>query len=459
MAAPERSAFTIAAAAVLLAVIAVGLAAYTASRVSSIEKGQREINEKLEQLAGNVSRITSSLSEVQALREQVDSMQEILNQLSSKVAGLQGVQDEVASLRESLQEIRAQLESGQANITSLSRQLNEIAARIDRVYSLLLFPVTITDASGKPLTIPQRPERIVSLFPSVTEILWAVNASSQVIAVDSYSNYPPEVRELVENGTLVDIGSGWYPNVEKILSLQPDLVIGVASVPSNQDLKKTLADYGIPMILLPDKSFQDVLDGIILVGKATGHPAEAAALAARLKAEAAQLQAHVAEYLNTTGQQPAKVALLVWFKPIWVAGADTFQNDIITLAGGVNAYSNVTGWATVDPETLLAANPDVIVITAGHQGINMTRQDFIDYLAQLLGDAAYNITAVAQGRIYFLEGDYNDEIVRPGPRIVDAAYLLSVILYPQAYGLTPQDIPEKLNPQTFQPPTPPWAKP
>jgi len=335
-------------------------------------------------------------------------------------------------------------------LTGIVEELGLLRSRVDNLYSLYLFPVTVSDATGKPVTIASRPTRIVSLLPSVTEILWAVNASSQVIAVDEYSNYPPQVPELVEEGKLVSIGSGWYPDVELILSLKPDLVVGVDSVVSHHTLKEILAEYGIPVVLLPDSNFKDVIDSILLVGRITGHPVEATELAGKLEAQALTLRSYINDYLNETRAPRQSVALLVWVNPLWIAGVNTFQNDIVLLAGGVNAYANVTGWKSVSPESLLEANPDVIVVTAGHQGLNMTREQFVSYLKEYLGDAVYNITAVKTGRIYFVSGDYNDMMARPGPRVVDAAILMAVLLYPQAFNLTPSQIPAQIDQETFK---------
>jgi len=444
----------------IIALVALGGVAYNASKLGKIEKNLEETSKSLQAVSKNQSQaLTSMEAKIKQLQSIIADLNKSLESVKSSeaqhysqaAAKLEQLSKEIATLKE-------QLKSANSNITGIQEKIKSIEKSIDELSSLLLFPVTVTDATGKPVTIPERPTRIVSLFPSVTEILWAVNASSQVIAVDSYSNYPPVVKKLLENGTLINIDSGWFPSVEKILSVNPDLVIGVDSVSSNHQLKEVLAKYGIPMILLPDADFQDVLDSIIIVGKATGHPAEAAEVAAEMRSMAVEMRNYIGHWLNTTGTPRAKVALVAWVNPLWIAGNGTFQNDIILLAGGLNAYSNITGWSAVSPESLVEANPDVIVITAGHAGLNMTRQDFINTLKSQIGNSVYNITAVKTGRIYFIVGDYNDMMVRPGPRMVKAAYLLSVLLYPQAYGLSLQSIPETISPDTFTLPTPPWQK-
>ncbi len=453
---------------IVIALIAIGAFAYSINKLNNISKTQNEMNKKLEQMSSGLESMKSSVSNITVLSEDLNALSASLNNLYKVVESLKGNQtaqsenvknllQSISSLEKEINTLKERISFENISTGSLKVQIENIEKRIDSLYNLLLYPVTIVDATGKPVTISKRPTRIISLLPSVTEILWAVNASRQVIAVDEYSNYPPQVLEEVKNGTLVNIGSGWYPNVELILSLKPDLVIGVDSVPSHHTLKKMLAEYGIPVVLLPDKNFEDVVDSIIIVGRLTGHPAEAAALATKLREEAVSLRTWINSYLNTTKLSREKVALVVWPKPLWVAGNSTFEDDIIKLAGGVNAYSYISGWQAVNPETLLKVDPDVIVVTLGHEGINMTRSQFVSYLKGILGNAVYNITAVKYNRIFFVVGDYNDMLVRPGPRIVEAAKLLAVLLYPNAFNLTSSQIPELLSPQTFKLPKVPFS--
>lgn len=335
------------------------------------------------------------------------------------------------------------------DLNDLRQTVNAIANETERLRELALFPVTIVDSTGDPITIATRPNRIVSLLPSVTEILWLVGAAEQVIAVDDQSNYPHEVEEALANGSLRSIGSGWYPDVEAILSMNPDLVIGVDSVQSHHTLKDILSDYGIPVLLLPDYNLNDIIESILLVGRATGHPIEAVNLAINVRSTIISLRADLTDYVNQTGIQPPRVAVFVWLYPLWVVGNSTWMNDVIFLSGGVNAYAEmVTGWQAVDPESLLETMPDVILVTTGHGAINMTTEEFIQYLQGEIGDAVYSIPAISDNRIYFISGDYEDALVRPGPRVTDAVKLISLVLFPRFYGMDPESIPHLLDPNT-----------
>ena len=461
----ERFSFTkvlaIAIIAMVIAIMAAGLVSYNSYKLGKMSKTQSEINAKLSNVTKSLLQLQISLSKMASLSSQISILDRSLSELKTVVEALKANQTSqsmnlkkilgtIDSMEIQIKTLRSELSSSGSNITVLRSQISKLEYRIDSLYNMILFPVTVTDATGKPITIPQRPTRIISLLPSVTEILWAVNASKQVIAVDKYSNYPPQVVEEMKNGTLANIGSGWYPNIELILSLRPDLVIGVNSVISHHTLKKILAEYGIPVLLLPDKNFQDVLDSIILVGRVTGHPVEAAMVAKNLRNKMVALRSYINKYINTTGMHREKLALITWLKPLWVVGNSTFQDDMIKLAGGVNAYSFITGWQSVSPESLLKTNPDVIVVTLGYSGMNMTRQKFINYLEGLLGKATLNITAVRTGRIYFIVGWYNDILDRPGPRVVLGARLLAAMLYPGAFNLTLNQIPEIISSKTFK---------
>ncbi|MCE4621337.1 MAG: ABC transporter substrate-binding protein, partial [Desulfurococcales archaeon] len=176
-----------------------------------------------------------------AITQLDESQRALSSQVSSINYGLERVENATLDLNRLY-------ESALSEISDLKKTLDELANKTKKLEEAMLFPITVVDATGDSITIPSKPLRIVSLLPSVTEILWSIGAEDQVVAVDEYSNYPPEVVEALKSGELTSIGSGWYPDVEAILALNPDLVIGVDSVQSHHTLKKILADYGIPVL-------------------------------------------------------------------------------------------------------------------------------------------------------------------------------------------------------------------
>ncbi len=364
-----------------------------------------------------------------------------LNELSLKIDELNShsaSKTDLASLASSVEKLNESLARVNMANARIASKIMELNRSIAEQMKLMAFPASVVDASGRIVVMNTRPERIVSLLPSCTETIFAVGAGPQVVGVDDQSNYPPELTELTHSGRISIIGSGWYPSIERILALRPDLVFGVSSVPSHSTVKAILARYGVPVALLPDKTVEDVLTSMYITGRLTGHTVRASEVAAKIRAELSNVAARVAEEKRT------RVAMIVWASPIWVAGNDTWVSGLLGLAGGINAFSNVKGWSTVDPEALIKAKPDVIIYTAGNCS------SLMPVLHGALGKAAMSVPAIASDRVYCVLGEYRDAMIRPGPRIALAAKLLSMLLHPGAYGLKSSSLPSEVSQKTLE---------
>ncbi|RLG77796.1 MAG: hypothetical protein DRO12_01240 [Thermoprotei archaeon] len=387
--------------------------------------------------------LTSELrTRVEELRREVESLKQesAKNEDLELLAGkLKEVEDRVKRIEEKLSKA-ASLEE----LKAVRRSLDEVKRSLVEVEKLLEFPATIVDAARSLVVIPSRPSRIVSLAPSATEILFAINASTQLVGVDTFSNYPPDVEEMKINGSLIDIGSGWYPNVEKIIGLNPDLVVGVESIVSHRTVKEILSRYGIPMLLLPDRTLEDVYKSIIIVGRATGHLKEALNVVNNLRSEITLLRSLV----SNVSTRP-RTALIVWLSPLWVTGNETWMHDLLVLAQGQNVFSNISGWSMVGPEALLEAQPEVVIFTAGDTGITNC-STVISTFRDVLGEAVNKIPAVANNRVYCVYEEYNDILVRPSPRVAKALKLLIALIHPEVLGLKPDEIPNDVKPETFE---------
>lgn len=274
-------------------------------------------------------------------------------------------------------------------------------------------PVVLTDGLGREVRLEAVPQRIVSLAPSTTEILYAIGAGPQMVGRDEFSNYPEEALALTSVG-----GSMGDYNLEQIVSLKPDLVL--AAEINTPEQVKALEDLGLTVYYLSNPaSVEGVYDLLTTAGQLTGRTSEAQALVDNLKtrvgavkAKAAQAQTAPKVFYELDGSDPAKP---------WTAGSGTFIDQLITLAGGENVAASMEGsWGQFSQEALLVANPDFI----------------------LLGDAAYGttpeqvaarpgwdqITAVKNGEVL----PFNDDTVsRPGPRLVDALEELLRVLHPE----------------------------
>ncbi len=421
-------------AAIVIALLAVGLSYATVN----------DLKAQVEQAAAAVEETKATVDEFN------NKVTGALDNLDARLTSLEEnatTRQDVEAISISMEELRAQINdlarsladaATTEDLDRLASRLDELASRVEGLEESLLFPATVVDGTGSEVVIPSRPERIVSLAPSATETLYFIGALDRIVGVDSFSDYPPEIRERVDSGEVAVIGGFADPSVEEILALEPDLVVGVAGWGPHEKVKLILESMGVPVVLLPQERIDDVRRSILILGVATGNIEESVAALREFDAKVS-----LAKYYSET-LDPVRAALIVWVEPIWVAGGGTFQNDVIEYAGGVNVFANMTGWATVSPEELLAADPEVIILTNG-----MNATEFISYLEGILGDAAYNITAVKEGRIYAVQGDYNNMLSRPSPRVADAISLLLYLLHPDLYGteappslVTPDTLPE-----------------
>jgi iron complex transport system substrate-binding protein len=257
------------------------------------------------------------------------------------------------------------------------------------------------------------PQRIVSLVPSVTETLFAVGAGPQVVAVSSYDREPPEVSRLPRVGALID------PDVERILSLRPDLVIAYAS---QTDLREQMRRAGIRTWPYAHAGLADVTRTIRELGAVTSRAHEAETLATSIERQLAAVRASVA------GRPRPKVLLVFGREPlalrnIYASGGVGFLHDLVETAGGTNVFADVQRESVqATTELILARAPDVIVELRAVGIGGRSRQDGERDAWSILAA----VPAVRSGRIYFLDGS---EFVVPGPRIGDAARKLARVVH------------------------------
>jgi len=283
------------------------------------------------------------------------------------------------------------------------------------------YPLKLVDDASRVVVIKSEPRRIVSMAPSTTEILFALGLGDRVVGVTDYCNYPPEVNELKERGRLTVIGGYWEPDVEKIVALGPDLVIGYASVPLHLDVAERLESMNVTVLLLFPRYLNDVFDNIVLVGRACGKLREAQELVEQLRARVESVVERV------RGLPKVKVYYELWFDPLMSAGPGTFIDELISLAGGENIFHDAQSpWPMVDSEQVIRRNPDVIVLPDTYMS------DFNVSIEQVKSRPGWQvINAVKDDKIYLIEEDI---ISRPGPRLVDALETLAKYLHPEAFS-------------------------
>jgi iron complex transport system substrate-binding protein len=270
--------------------------------------------------------------------------------------------------------------------------------------------------------VPQSPHqqiaRIISLVPAVTEMLYEIGAGPRLVGVSSYDEYPPEVKRLPNVGALLD------PNVERILSLKPDLVVVYGS---QTDLKQQLARAGIGVFDYRHAGLAGVASTIRAIGARTGDSGRAAELATQIERGIDAIRRRVAN-------APRPRTLLVFgrermaLRGIYASGGTGFIHDMLVAAGGDNVFADVkTEAVQATTEQILARRPEVIVETRAANSAFPTgeRQAEID-----VWKALGSVPAVRNGRIVFL---FDDRVVIPGPRVVQGTEALARALHPDDF--------------------------
>jgi iron complex transport system substrate-binding protein len=250
--------------------------------------------------------------------------------------------------------------------------------------------------------------RIVSLAPSMTEALFAIGAGDRVVGRSRFCDYPPEAMR-------VPIVGGVEPDLEAIMDLHPDLVVGIAGLTSDRLMGK-LGARGI-QAWLPDAASLAAIDELLIhLGERVGHEPDARRLVLSLEAREKVVELAVA------GQARLRVLMVIAIAPVVVAGPKTFADELIRAAGGQNAVVDGTAWPTVGFERIVALDPDV-VLDATHIGGDMASRITTD------SPGWRGLRAVREGRVIAVR---DERVIRPGPRIAEGLAVLARTLHPES---------------------------
>jgi iron complex transport system substrate-binding protein len=268
-------------------------------------------------------------------------------------------------------------------------------------------PITVTDDSGVEVTLDAPAEAIVSLAPANTEIAFAIGAGGKMVAGTSYDDYPEEAKALPKIGDFAN------PNVEKIASYSPDLVLAAGGIQA--DLRSKLEDLGMTVYVVDPKTYGEVIATIENIGKLAGMDAGAAAVTDEMTAAQTEVQTKV------SGLSPATTFLEIYSKPLMTAGSDTFIDDMITIAGGENIGAAAgSGFPNFSTEVLVKTDPAVYIADSG----SMSEPGQIEKRAGFA-----ELTAVKDGKVYVIEDSL---IARPGPRLAEGLRQLAAMIHPEA---------------------------
>jgi len=263
----------------------------------------------------------------------------------------------------------------------------------------------VFDDLGRLVAINGTPQRIISLAPSNTEILFALGLGDKVVGVTDYCDYPPEALDKEK------VGGYDTPDIEKIVALTPDLIL--VAYGTSIDVINTLVGLGLTVFGIKSTDLDDVLNDIRTVGEITDKEVEAQALTSEM---AVGIQA-VTDQTEELEQKP-RVFYIVWHDPLWTAGSGTFIHELIEKGGGVNICQNITGYTTISIEEVVARNPEIIIA------------DEWSY------DWARNATELAStnasqtDRIFTCDDDL---VQRPGPRLVEGLEWFAYFIHPEIF--------------------------
>lgn len=260
------------------------------------------------------------------------------------------------------------------------------------------FPMTLTDQMGRQVTIEKLPERIVSLAPSNTEILFDLGLEDKIVGVTDFCDYPEAAKNKEK------IGGFSEPNIEKIVSLKPDLIL---ANDIHQKPIEELEKLDIPSVVLDPKDFDDMFISIEVIGKATGQDDEALTLVNNLKVRMENVEAIVAKL--TTDKRP-KVYYELWPSPITTTGPGTFVDDIIQRAGGENIAGDAKkAYPQYSQEMIVAKNPDIIIFSH-HGSSNQSAEDILQR------QGWESIEAIKNKKVFYVDENI---VQRATPRLVD----------------------------------------
>ena len=271
--------------------------------------------------------------------------------------------------------------------------------------------IQITDQLGRTVTLNGTPQRIISLAPANTEILFALGLGDKVVGDTDYCNYPAEAQNVSK------VGGFSTPTIEKIVALEPYVVF---AAPIHEDtVIPQLENLGIKVIALAPTTINETYDAIELVGNVTGVQKAADTLVKNMKARINAVTSLVA---NLSDKEKPNVFYIVWHDPLMSAGGDTLQSQIIELTGGKNIFVNSSGYPPVSLETVLDRNPDIIIASTGMgSGVDAP-------LNWALNESRLQVTnASKEGKIFSINTDLTG---RFGPRIVDAVEEMFRLIHP-----------------------------
>jgi iron complex transport system substrate-binding protein len=267
----------------------------------------------------------------------------------------------------------------------------------------------VTDEAGRPVRVARRPQRIVTLAPNLTEIVYAIGAGDRLVGNTTYCDYPPEAKQVTK------VGDTMQPNIERIVALRPQLVL-VSTASQLEAFTRQLNEQGIAVYITDPRSLEDVFRSIKNLGQLLDETERAEKLLNELRARASMVEAAVRE------RKPVRVFYQVSAAPLYTIGREAFLTDLIRRAGGQSVTADVPGaFPRYSDEAALATQPEAIILSV---------DSAMDEANARPAASLARSPAVLNKRVYGINGDL---LSRPGPRLVDGLEQMARVLHPEAF--------------------------
>jgi iron complex transport system substrate-binding protein len=263
----------------------------------------------------------------------------------------------------------------------------------------------VTDEAGRRVRLPLRPQRVVTLAPNLTEIVYAIGAGDRLVGNTTFCDYPAEAKQVTK------VGDTLQPNIERIIALHPE-VIFVSTASQLETFTKQLDERDIAVFVTDPHDLDGVFRSIKTLGDLLGQQEQAETLVNNLRARAAAVEDAVRE------RPPVSVFYQVSPQPLWTAGRRSWITDLIRRAGGKSVTAETEGeWMRYSDEAAMASRPEAIIMATSGEEMRVA-------------PALEKSPAVLNKRVYGISGDF---LSRPGPRLVDGLEQMARVLHPEAF--------------------------
>jgi len=280
-------------------------------------------------------------------------------------------------------------------------------------------PIEVMDQAGRLVKVSEMPEKIISLAPSNTEILYALGLEDKLVGVTEYCDYPEIAKQKPQIGGFSTV------DIEKVVDIEPDLIL--ATNIHKDEIIPQLERLGLTVAVLNPRTVDEVLEAINLVGQLTGKAEEASRLTTEMQN---RIQAVTDKTAGIPEAQRPRVFYILWHDPLMTVGSETRIHEIMEKAGGINIAQDLTDeYPKISLEATIMANPQVIIAGSGHG----SSQD-MPFSYALTEPRLAEVAARQNNRVYEIDADLTS---RPGPRIIDGLEKLAGFIHPELFKESP----------------------